>query len=145
MKTKQSRFKSRLIYISWSVMNNVIAITISNLLINYQGFQVFIYFPLDFNFQHLLESLQEQLRKIISFKRSICFCFSSGILIHTINNVSSLRSSHQRRSVKKVFLEISQNLQENTCARALFEIKLLVFLQKLLRTPFYRTPLDDCF
>ena len=27
------------------------------------------------------------------------------------------RNSHRRCSVKKVFLEISQNLQENTCAR----------------------------
>ena len=27
------------------------------------------------------------------------------------------RSSHQRCSVKKMFLEISKNLQENTCAR----------------------------
>ena len=27
----------------------------------------------------------------------------------------------QRRSVKEVFLEISQNLQENTCARAFFK------------------------
>ena len=30
----------------------------------------------------------------------------------------------QRCSVKKVFLEISQNLQENTCARVSFSIKL---------------------
>ena len=34
------------------------------------------------------------------------------------------RSSHQRCSVKKVFLEISENLQENTCARVSFLIKL---------------------
>ena len=40
------------------------------------------------------------------------------------------RSSHQRCSVKKkVFLEISQNSQENTCARASFLIKLQAFLQ----------------
>ena len=36
----------------------------------------------------------------------------------------SFRSSHQRGSVKKVFLEISQNSQENTCARVSFLIKL---------------------
>ena len=30
----------------------------------------------------------------------------------------------QRYSVKKVFLEISQNLQENTCARVSFSIEL---------------------
>ena len=34
------------------------------------------------------------------------------------------RSSHRQCSVKKVFLEISQNSQENTCARASFLIKL---------------------
>ena len=31
-----------------------------------------------------------------------------------------VRSSHQRHSMKKMFLEISQNSQENTCARASF-------------------------
>ena len=31
-----------------------------------------------------------------------------------------LLSSHQRCSIKKVFLTISQNLQESTCARAPF-------------------------
>ena len=34
------------------------------------------------------------------------------------------RSSHQRCSVKKTFWKISQNSQENTCARASFLIKL---------------------
>ena len=33
----------------------------------------------------------------------------------------------QRCSVKKLFLEISQNLQENTCGRASFLMKLQVF------------------
>ena len=40
------------------------------------------------------------------------------------------RSSHRRCSEKKVFLEISQNLQENTCARDYFLIKLQAFLLK---------------
>ena len=34
------------------------------------------------------------------------------------------RSSHQNCSIKNVFLENSQKLQENTCARASFLIKL---------------------
>ena len=34
------------------------------------------------------------------------------------------RSSHRRCSTKKVFLQISQNLQENTCAKVSFLIKL---------------------
>ena len=37
--------------------------------------------------------------------------------------ITNLRSSH-KCSVEKVFLEISQNLQENTCARVSFLIKL---------------------
>ena len=35
-----------------------------------------------------------------------------------------VRSSHQRCSMEKVLLEISQNSQENTCARVSFLIKL---------------------
>ena len=38
-----------------------------------------------------------------------------------------LRSSHRRCSVKRVFLEISQNSQENTRARFSFLIKLQAF------------------
>ena len=36
------------------------------------------------------------------------------------------RSTHQRCSVKKEFLEISQHSQENTCVRVSFLIKLQV-------------------
>ena len=52
----------------------------------------------------------------------------------------------QRCSVKQVFLEISQNLQENTCARVTFLIKLTkrlwhrffpVNFAKFLRTSFF--------
>ena len=53
----------------------------------------------------------------------------------------------QRCSVKKVFLEISQNSQENACARISFLVTLLkkrpwhwcfpVNFTKFLRTPFY--------
>ena len=43
----------------------------------------------------------------------------------------------QRNSVKKVFLEISQNSQENTCVRASFLIKLqaLVYRKSEIRDP----------
>ena len=58
------------------------------------------------------------------------------------------RSSHPRRfSVKKVFLEISQNSQENTCARVSFLIKLQVpglkveFCEISKNTFSYRTPM----
>ena len=54
----------------------------------------------------------------------------------------------QRCSVKKVLLEISQNSQENTCARVSFLIKRLwhrcfpVNFVKFLRTPFFTEPLQ---
>ena len=41
---------------------------------------------------------------------------------------------------KKMFLKISQNSQENSCARVSFLIKLQVSEHL-----FYETPLDDCF
>ena len=44
------------------------------------------------------------------------------------------RNSHQMCPIKKVFLKISQNSQENTCVRVSFLITL-----------FYRTLPDDCF
>ena len=42
----------------------------------------------------------------------------------TISSAVSREAVAQRCSVKKVFLEISQNSQENTCARVSFLIKL---------------------
>ena len=47
-----------------------------------------------------------------------------SVLIFSISNSSIYRSSHRRCSVKKVFLEISRNSQENTCTRVSFLIKL---------------------
>ena len=71
----------------------------------------------------------------------------------TIPLLRRFRSSHRRCSVKKMFLEISQNSHEKTCARASFLIKLQtqavallnkrlwhrlfrVNFAKFLRTPF---------
>ena len=65
----------------------------------------------------------------------------------------------QRCSVKKVFLEISQNSQENTCASVSFLIKLPgtllkkrpwyrcfpVNFAKFLRTPFLKAKIHDHF
>ena len=39
--------------------------------------------------------------------------------------------------MKKVFLEISQNLQENTCDKVSFLIKFPVNFVESLRTPFF--------
>ena len=57
-----------------------------------------------------------------------------------LNSVRSLwlcgkKNSHRRCSVKKVFLEILQNSEENTCARASFFNK-AAGLAKFLRAPF---------
>ena len=47
---------------------------------------------------------------------------------------------------KKVFLEISKNLQDNTCARVfLWHWCFPVNFAKFQRTPFYRKPLGNCF
>ena len=71
-----------------------------------------------------------------------------------LHMVTPCRSSHQRCSMKKVFLEISQNSQENTYARVPFLIKLqvgleLVFLCEFCEISkkhiFHRTPLGNCF
>ena len=48
---------------------------------------------------------------------------------HSLDKV--YESSHQRCSIKKVFLKNSQNSQENTCAKVSFLIKLQVFLAGL--------------
>ena len=47
------------------------------------------------------------------------------ILNHNFDKqLNQYRSSHQRCSIKKVFLEISQMSQKNICARVSFSIKL---------------------
>ena len=49
---------------------------------------------------------------------------SHGFSWSKLEKLSSDRNSHWRCSVKKMFLEISQNPQENTCARVPFSVKL---------------------
>ena len=70
-----------------------------------------------------------------------------------------VKSSHLKCSVKKVFLEILQDLKESTCARVYFLIKLQAFIKKetlaqvyscefckISKNTFsYRTPPSDCF
>ena len=48
---------------------------------------------------------------------------TGGQFLHGMNDsldTATARSNYRRRSVKKVFLEISQNSQENTCDRDSF-------------------------
>ena len=68
------------------------------------------------------------------------FCLFHSISVET----EVIEAVNQSCSVKKVFLEISQNSQENTCARVYFLIKLQatgnrcfpVNFAKFLRTPY---------
>ena len=64
-----------------------------------------------------------------------CFIPSPSLLVPITLNV--WEAVVQRNSVKKVFLEISQNSQENTCVRASFLIKLqaLVYRKSEIRDP----------
>ena len=68
---------------------------------------------------------------------SIYFNFSGELISYKF---TSFRSSHRRWSVKNGFLEISQNSQENTCARVSFLILwhrcFPVNFTKFLRAPF---------
>ena len=48
----------------------------------------------------------------------------SNLLLEDYAKFQSTEAVAQRSSVKKVFLEFSQNSQENTCARVFFLIKL---------------------
>ena len=55
--------------------------------------------------------------------------YNSGCLLfwttHKLTNDKNTRSSHQRCSVKKGFLQISQNSQENTCVGISFLINFI--------------------
>ena len=69
---------------------------------------------------------------------NICCSFEEfDILIKVFTGAISfclMRSSHQRCSIKKAFLEISQNSEENTCARVSF---FRVDFAKFLRADFF--------
>ena len=56
--------------------------------------------------------------------RHMCATCNSLIFTFILHNTWNKRSSHQRCFIKKVFLEISQNSQENTCLRVSFLMKL---------------------
>ena len=70
----------------------------------------------------LKESLVLSILKRLSFFRWTMDKLST--YLDVADSFAKYRSSHQRCSVKKVFLEISRNSQENICARASFLIKL---------------------
>ena len=89
-----------------------------------------------FNYFSLLQSLH-----FLWLVGQLCSLFFRSSVTVIIFFISGLRSSHRRCSVKKAFLEISQNSQENTCARASFLIKLQVAPATLLKKKLW----DRCF
>ena len=76
---------------------------------------------------------------------SIYFAVNSSTLQRQLERyhgrILTYRSTRQRCSVKKVFLEISQNSQENTCARVFFNKVAGLRPEISKNTLFYRTPL----
>ena len=52
------------------------------------------------------------------------FNFNRSLITHVLKYLKCWEAVSQRCSVEKVFLEISQSSQENTCARVSFLIKL---------------------
>ena len=97
--------------------------------------------PLRCLFSTALENLYARIYFI-----AICIVIENAILV-VQRRID--RSSHRRFSIKKVFLQISQNSQENTCARISplrdsFTGFLRIFWN-LKDHFFYKTPLGDCF
>ena len=56
-------------------------------------------------------------------KQLLCLEYCKSVIEWSVV-FQKVRSNHLRSSIKKVFLEISQNSQENTCARVSILIKL---------------------
>ena len=74
--------------------------------------------------------------------------FILGTIKDVVNNFPVFRNSCRRCTIKKAFLKISQNSQENTCIGASFLIKLqasdtVTFCEflKILRTALFTDPL----
>ena len=87
---------------------------------------------------------------------SVCWSKMNSFLRTSLPR-ATFRSSHQRCSIKKGVFRNFTKFTGNTCARVSFLIKLQALKKRLwhrcfpvnfakfLRTPFYGTPLDDCF
>ena len=103
---------------------------------------------ISFNFYHLPPStrLDRKANTTNSLYSSYFFSnflsFDARVFIFFMFCISSIssnnRSSHRKCSIKREFLEISQNSQENTCTRVSFLIKLPETLC-FLRTPLQNT------
>ena len=100
--------------------------------------------------------------KVCYVNGSFKACMPKWLLFQRFH-ADECRTSHRKCSVKKVFLEISQNSQENSCAIVSFLIKLQASPSNFIKKEtlaqvfscefceisksnfFYRTPLGDCF
>ena len=64
--------------------------------------------------------------KICFFKKSTRYATNVNVIetvIHNVMKMQTFKGRNWRCFLKKMFLKISQNLQENTCVRASFLIK----------------------
>ena len=88
--------------------------------------RIFFYNQISFPFFFSCTCLMGKFKK--TEYNPICKVFTEVFLIARIPHSTFLisKADVQRCSVKKVFLKISQNSQENTCARVSFLIKLQV-------------------
>ena len=71
----------------------------------------------------------------LGFRKSYIFLRSVNYFCKSFHrrSLTGFRSSHWRYSIKKVFLRISQNSLENTCARAsFFSLRSATLLKKRL-------------
>ena len=103
--------------------------------------------------------LNIHIRKYFNFK----FSFLKKLCVRKLyEELSGHEEATTGGVIKKVFLKISQNSQENTCTRVSFLIKLQVlarnFIKKetlaqvfsfefceIFKSTFYRTPSGNCF
>ena len=82
----------------------------------------------------IFESICRRIKVQIVFWTDSAYFLKSAMKTSFKSFLSHCRSRYQRWSVKKSFLEILQNSQENTCARVSFLIKLQALaLQLYLR------------
>ena len=114
-------------------------------------FQIFMYVNLskqEFSYNLRKFWLKKSLVPLLFF-----YVLHAGIKLKTRLTRAIFRSSHQRCSMKKVFLNISQNSQENTFVGVSFLKKLKnpaqVFYSEFCaifkNIIFYRAPPGDCF
>ena len=92
--------------------------------------------------QNVVDEIEILFLKVTLFKVKLAW-ISDLVNTYLGEKMESTEPVVQRSRLKKVFLKISQNSQENTCARVTLLKKRL--WQRVSKHIFYWTPLGDCF